>query len=82
MYKRQVEQNTPQAKIAYKGESEEYKKTNTELNLIYMTYYPQTVKKRVKVDEYDILTSKIKKYWILDAVAAFLLSQCLGLAQQ
>ena len=24
-----VEENTPQAKIAYKGESEEYKKTNT-----------------------------------------------------
>ena len=30
-----VEQNTPQAKIAYKGESEEYKKTNTELYVIF-----------------------------------------------
>ena len=30
-----VEQNTPQAQIAYKGESEEYKKTNTELYLIF-----------------------------------------------
>ena len=29
------EQNTPQAKIAYKGESEEYKKTNTELYVIF-----------------------------------------------
>jgi hydrophobe/amphiphile efflux-1 (HAE1) family protein len=30
-----VEENTPQAKIAYKGESEEYKKTNTELYVIF-----------------------------------------------
>jgi hydrophobe/amphiphile efflux-1 (HAE1) family protein len=30
-----VEENTPQAKIAYKGESEEYKKTNTELYAIF-----------------------------------------------
>ncbi len=30
-----VEENTPQAKIAYKGESEEYKKTNTELYIIF-----------------------------------------------
>ena len=30
-----VEQNTPQARIAYKGESEEYKKTNTELYVIF-----------------------------------------------
>ena len=30
-----VEQNTPQAKIAYKGESEEYKKTNNELYIIF-----------------------------------------------
>ena len=30
-----VEQNTPQAKIAYKGESEEYKKTNNELYVIF-----------------------------------------------
>ena len=30
-----VEENTPQAKIAYKGESEEYKKTNNELYLIF-----------------------------------------------
>jgi HAE1 family hydrophobic/amphiphilic exporter-1/multidrug efflux pump len=30
-----VEKNTPQAKIAYKGESEEYKKTNNELYLIF-----------------------------------------------
>ena len=30
-----VEKNTPQAKIAYKGESEEYKKTNTELYIIF-----------------------------------------------
>ena len=31
-----VENNTPEAKIAYKGESEEYKKTNTELYIIFM----------------------------------------------
>jgi hydrophobe/amphiphile efflux-1 (HAE1) family protein len=31
-----VEENTPQAKIAYKGESEEYKKTNTELYIIFL----------------------------------------------
>ncbi len=31
-----VEENTPNAKIAYKGESEEYKKTNTELYLIFV----------------------------------------------
>jgi len=30
-----VDKNTPQAKIAYKGESEEYKKTNTQLYLIF-----------------------------------------------
>ncbi len=30
-----VEENTPQAKIAYKGESEEYKKTNSELYIIF-----------------------------------------------
>ena len=30
-----VEQNTPQAKVAYKGESEEYKKTNNELYIIF-----------------------------------------------
>jgi len=30
-----VEQNTPQVKIAYKGESEEYKKTNNELYVIF-----------------------------------------------
>jgi len=30
-----VEQNTPKAKIAYKGESEEYKKTNNELYVIF-----------------------------------------------
>jgi HAE1 family hydrophobic/amphiphilic exporter-1/multidrug efflux pump len=30
-----VEKNTPLAKIAYKGESEEYKKTNTELYVIF-----------------------------------------------
>ena len=30
-----VEKNTPQAKIAYKGESEEYKKTNYQLYLIF-----------------------------------------------
>jgi hydrophobe/amphiphile efflux-1 (HAE1) family protein len=30
-----VEKNTPQAKIAYKGESEEYKKTNSELYIIF-----------------------------------------------
>jgi len=30
-----VEENAPQAKIAYKGESEEYKKTNTELYVIF-----------------------------------------------
>ena len=30
-----VEENTPQAQIAYKGESEEYKKTNTELYIIF-----------------------------------------------
>ena len=30
-----VEKNTPQAKIAYKGESEEYKETNTELYVIF-----------------------------------------------
>ena len=33
---RTVEDNTPQAKIAYKGESEEYKKTNNELYLIFI----------------------------------------------
>ncbi|MDC3152498.1 efflux RND transporter permease subunit [Pelagibacteraceae bacterium] len=31
-----VENNTPEAKIAYKGESEEYKKTNTELYVIFI----------------------------------------------
>ena len=31
-----VEGNTPEAKIAYKGESEEYKKTNTELYVIFI----------------------------------------------
>ena len=31
-----VEDNTPDAKIAYKGESEEYKKTNTELYMIFI----------------------------------------------
>ena len=31
-----VEENTPGAKIAYKGESEEYKKTNTELYIIFI----------------------------------------------
>ncbi len=31
-----VEENTPKAKIAYKGESEEYKKTNTELYIIFV----------------------------------------------
>jgi len=30
-----VEKNTPQAKITYKGESEEYKKTNNELHVIF-----------------------------------------------
>jgi HAE1 family hydrophobic/amphiphilic exporter-1/multidrug efflux pump len=30
-----VQENTPQAKIAYKGESEEYKKTNNELYLTF-----------------------------------------------
>jgi multidrug efflux pump subunit AcrB len=30
-----VEENTPLAKIAYKGESEEYKETNTELYVIF-----------------------------------------------
>jgi hydrophobe/amphiphile efflux-1 (HAE1) family protein len=30
-----VEKNTPQAKIAYKGESEEYKETNNELYIIF-----------------------------------------------
>ena len=30
-----VEENTPEAKIAYKGESEEYKKTNNELYVIF-----------------------------------------------
>ncbi len=30
-----VEENIPQAKIAYKGESEEYKKTNNELYIIF-----------------------------------------------
>ena len=30
-----VENNTPKAKIAYKGESEEYKKTNNELYIIF-----------------------------------------------
>ena len=33
---RTVEQNVPQAKIAYKGESEEYKKTNNELYVIFI----------------------------------------------
>ena len=31
-----VKNNTPEAKIAYKGESEEYKKTNTELYIIFV----------------------------------------------
>ncbi len=31
-----VKDNTPAAKIAYKGESEEYKKTNTELYIIFI----------------------------------------------
>ena len=31
-----VNENTPQAKIAYKGESEEYKKTNNELYIIFV----------------------------------------------
>ena len=31
-----VENNTPEAKVAYKGESEEYKKTNTELYIIFI----------------------------------------------
>ena len=31
-----VEKNTPKAKIAYKGESEEYKKTNNELYAIFI----------------------------------------------
>ncbi len=31
-----VENNTPEARIAYKGESEEYKKTNTELYIIFI----------------------------------------------
>ena len=30
-----VKENTPEAKIAYKGESEEYKKTNTQLYVIF-----------------------------------------------
>ena len=30
-----VEENIPQAKVAYKGESEEYKKTNSELYMIF-----------------------------------------------
>ena len=30
-----VEKNTPEAKVAYKGESEEYKKTNNELYVIF-----------------------------------------------
>ncbi len=30
-----VEDNTPEAKVAYKGESEEYKKTNNELYIIF-----------------------------------------------
>ena len=33
--KKTVREKTPQAKIAYKGESEEYKKTNTELYIIF-----------------------------------------------
>ena len=33
--KETVKEKTPQAKIAYKGESEEYKKTNTELYIIF-----------------------------------------------
>jgi hydrophobe/amphiphile efflux-1 (HAE1) family protein len=33
--KKVVEKNTPDAQIAYKGESEEYKKTNTELYVIF-----------------------------------------------
>ena len=31
-----VDNNTPEARIAYKGESEEYKKTNTELYIIFV----------------------------------------------
>ena len=31
-----VDEKTPEAKIAYKGESEEYKKTNTELYIIFV----------------------------------------------
>jgi hydrophobe/amphiphile efflux-1 (HAE1) family protein len=31
-----VDENTPKAKIAYKGESEEYKKTNNELYIIFV----------------------------------------------
>ncbi len=31
-----VKENTPEAKIAYKGESEEYKKTNNELYIIFI----------------------------------------------
>ena len=31
-----VEEKTPEAKVAYKGESEEYKKTNTELYIIFV----------------------------------------------
>ena len=31
-----VDENAPEAKIAYKGESEEYKKTNTELYVIFI----------------------------------------------
>ena len=31
-----VEEKTPQAKVAYKGESEEYKKTNNELYMIFV----------------------------------------------
>ena len=31
-----VKENTPEAQIAYKGESEEYKKTNTELYIIFI----------------------------------------------
>ena len=30
-----VQDNTPKAKVAYKGESEEYKKTNNELYMIF-----------------------------------------------
>ena len=39
-----VEENTPEAKIAYKGESEEYKKTNTELYIIFILLYYLWVK--------------------------------------